>query len=436
MSVLERLADSISKGKKHLESRTSCEFQKVFQSSKDCKNLLAAGDSRDFMIYLKNHGYERKFKAIYMDPPFFSKAKYNSSFILEDKYGDGSRIQMEAYDDRWNNSIDTYIEYITSMIYGIYDLLADDGVIILHIDWHACHYCRIILDELFGSKNFVNEIIWTYKSGGAGKRSFAKKHDNILIYSKTKQYTYNQSKVKSYNRELKKYGFKGVEEFQDEKGWYTLVNERDVWFIDMVGRTSKERTGYATQKPKLLIEKLINAFTNKGDLVGDFCAGSGTVAKVCDENKRNWICADINNSAISMMMRYLCSKKSKFNLLWTRKDNFHSENPILTYENGKFVANLHEENLNYLADKLSKESMEKVIDECTKFPNSLINFISYDFNYNGQFHHSDYMFSDGKQLEEFKNKQLNKDEMKNIHIMYADVFGNFSEKEELLGDKQ
>ena len=438
MSVLTKLADSIEKGKQSLDDKKDCQFDQVFQSSKGkCDNILASGDSREFMNYLKSQGYQEKFKAVYIDPPFFSKAKYNSSFALEDENGHSHRIQMEAYDDHWNNSIDSYIEYITSMVYGIYDLLADDGVIMLHIDWHASHYCRLILDEVFGEKNFVNEIIWTYKSGGAGRKSFAKKHDNILIYSKTSNYTYNQSKVKSYNRNYQKYSFKGIEEFQDEKGWYTLVHERDVWFMDMVGRTSKERTGYATQKPKALLEKLIKAFTNEGDLVGDFCAGSGTTAKVCHQENRKWICADINNGAITMIMRELCHEGASFNLLTNNKSDFLSSGSIVSFDGGLFSATLDEVDMNgdelhRLKEKMAENSFEKIKEIGTKRPDSLINFVSFDFDYDGQIHRSDYMFGRREEYYKFLDKGLLEQayNQNKVHIFYGDVFGGFSQKEE------
>ena len=440
MSVLDRLSNGIVQGEKSLDGRKDCYFEKVFQSKKEsCENILASGDSRGFMNYLKANGYQGKFKAVYIDPPFFSKAKYNSSFALEDENGKSHRIQMEAYDDHWNNSIDSYIEYIASLVYGIYDLLSDEGVIMLHIDWHASHYCRLILDHVFGSKNFINEIIWTYKSGGAGRKSFAKKHDNILIYGKTRNYTYNQSKVKSYNRNYSKYGFKGVEEFKDEKGWYTLVHERDVWFMDMVGRTSKERTGYATQKPKALLEKLIKAFTNEGDLVGDFCAGSGTTAKVCHQENRNWICADINNGAITMIMRELCHQGASFNLFTDNKEKFMLSGSILSFDNGLFSANLNDDNKKYdnrevanLKEKLPQVSFEKIKEIGLKKPDSLINFVSFDFDYDGEVHKSEYMFGRRKEYYKFLESGLfTKGKSKNkVHVFYGDVFGGFSEKEE------
>ena len=118
----------------------------------------------------------------------------------------------------------------------------------------------MLLDDIFGYDNLVNELIWSYKSGGFASRGFAKKHDTILVYAKSKVFYFRPSKEKSYNRGYKPYRFKGVEEFKDELGWYTMVNRRDVLSVDMVGRSSPERNGYATQQPVKLLDILIESF--------------------------------------------------------------------------------------------------------------------------------------------------------------------------------
>ena len=188
------------------------------------------------------------------------------------------------------------------------DLLADEGTIWVHLDWHGVHYVKILLDEIFGEKNFINEIIWTYKSGGSSKKHFARKHDTILVYSKTDKYYLSLPKEKSYNRGLKPYRFKGVEEFQDETGWYTMVNMKDVWNIDMVGRTSAERTGYATQKPEALLERILAAGSREGDICADFFCGSGTLGAAAGKLGRRWICCDDGPLAVAAAMKRLSKK--------------------------------------------------------------------------------------------------------------------------------
>ncbi len=178
------------------------------------------------------------------------------------------------------------------------DLLAEDGSIYVHCDWRVTQFIRMVLDEIFGKDYFVNEVVWSYKSGGATKSRYGRKHDTIHFYSKTNDFIFNVPKEKSYNRDFKPYRFKNVEEFEDEIGWYTLVNARDVWSFDMVGRTSFERVHYPTQKPEALLERIIKASSNEGDLVADFFCGSGTTAAVAEKLGRKWIATDLGKFAI------------------------------------------------------------------------------------------------------------------------------------------
>ena len=167
------------------------------------------------------------------------------------------------------------------------------------------------MDEVFGLDNFINEIVWCYKTFGVGDRTFAKKHDTILLYAKNaNKYTFNMLKEKSYNRGFKKYGFKGgkyeVKEYEDEKGWYTIVNMKD-WWIDVSGifKDSPEKTNYPTQKPEALIERMIMASSNEGDVVADFFMGSGTTQAVAQKLGRKWIGYDINIGALQTATKRL-----------------------------------------------------------------------------------------------------------------------------------
>lgn len=257
-------------------------------------SILGALDNMLFMSEMKNRGYGGKFDFIYLDPPFFSRENYFANASVADR-----KIKVLAYEDGRGESMEQYLQYIVRVFIKAKELLRENGVLAVHLDWHSCHYAKVLLDEIFGYEAFVNEIIWKYKSGGARKKGFARKHDNILIYAKGKDFTFNEILEKSYNRGKKPYRFKDVEEFQDDEGWYTLVKKRDVWDIDMVGRSSKERTGYATQKPQKLLDILIEAFTCEGDLVGDFFLGSGTTFKSANALNRNFIGCDINGLAMA-----------------------------------------------------------------------------------------------------------------------------------------
>ena len=257
-------------------------------------------DNLEIMRSLATSDFKGKFQMIYMDPPFYSGAKYFS------RRSDGSK--KLAYSDVWGSGLLEYLEMIAKRILIARELLSDDGLIWIHLDYRAVHYVKIIMDEIFGMENMVNEIVWGYRSGGASGRRFARKHDTILLYSKIKEYKFNPQKEKSYNRGALPYNFKGVREYEDENGWYTLVNMRDIWEIPMVGRTSGERTGYATQKPEELIRRMVLASTDVGDLCGDFFAGSGTLGAVCMGLGRSFVLCDKNEDACRIMVDRLFKK--------------------------------------------------------------------------------------------------------------------------------
>ncbi|MDD6154440.1 MAG: site-specific DNA-methyltransferase, partial [Eubacteriales bacterium] len=158
------------------------------------------------------------------------------------------------------------------------------------------------------------EIIWTYKSGGSSKRRFSRKHDNIIVYSKTEGYDFFPLMEKSYNRGLKPYHFKGVKEYQDETGWYTNVRMKDVWDLNMVGRTSGERTGYATQKPLKLIERMVECSTKPGDICADFYCGSGTLAVAAAYLGRKFAVCDANPVAAGITADRIAAENKRFSL--------------------------------------------------------------------------------------------------------------------------
>ena len=275
-------------------------------------NELCLGDNLEYMKGLLSRGYAGAFRLIYIDPPFFTRSSFNASVSVKDSAGASHKVHHLAYDDKFDRSLEYYIENMTVRLLLMKDLLAEDGLMWIHLDWHSSHYIKLVLDELMGEKNFVNEIIWQYKSGGSGKRHFARKHDSILVYSKTSKYYLDVPKEKSYNRDRKPYRFRGVAEYKDEGGWYTLVNMKDVWSIDMVGRTSSERTGYATQKPLELMKRIVLASTEEGDLAGDFFCGSGSLLEAAQTLGRKWIGCDSEEIATSMARRRLRRAGAEF----------------------------------------------------------------------------------------------------------------------------
>lgn len=244
----------------------------------------------DNLEYMKGLG-DGSIDFIYIDPPFFSAADYYT------------RKGGKAYGDRWKGGMDEYLAMLQPRLIEMRRLLKDTGTIAIHLDWHAVHYVKVMADGLFGMNNFVNELIWAYKSGGATGRRFARKHDTILVYAKTKDYYFRTQKERSYNREGRPYHFKDVEEFRDEEGkWYTMVNKKDVLTVDMVGRTSGERTDYATQKPQALLQILLDSLCPPGGVCADFFAGSGTLGACALESGLDCLLCDSSREAVDTIL--------------------------------------------------------------------------------------------------------------------------------------
>jgi len=178
-------------------------------------------------------------------------------------------------------------------------ILKPTGSIYLQMDTKINHWIRCIMDDVFGYENFRNEIVWGYSWGGVSKNKYPSKHDHILYYSKTNKYTYN---IQYENYTAK------------DKRWHNNnagKSIRDIWDdIPIINTMSNERVGYATQKPKALIERIIKASSNEGDLVADFYMGSGTTAEVCKDLNRNFIGCDINPRAIEITLKRLNDARS------------------------------------------------------------------------------------------------------------------------------
>ena len=212
-----------------------------------------------------------------------------------------------------SDGMGAYMCFMAVRLLAMRRVLKPTGSIYLHCDPTASHYLKAVMDAIFGWKNFRNEIIWCYKSGGASpKKYFSKKHDLILWFSKSKDYVFNAQKEKSYNRGLKPYRFKGVEEYQDEIGWHTLVGMKDYWQIDMVGRTSKERSGFPTQKPLALYERIIKASSKEGDMVLDPFAGCATTCVAAQILRRQWVGIDIWEKAHEVVLDRLTREVGLF----------------------------------------------------------------------------------------------------------------------------
>lgn len=279
------------------------------------------------------------------------------------------------------------------------------------------------MDEIFGEKHFVNEIIWKYKSGGSGKKHFARKHDSLLVYSKTNKYKLEVPKEKSYNRNMKPYHFKGVSEYKDEYGWYTLVNMKDVWSIDMVGRTSAERTGYATQKPIELVSRIVLASTDENDICADFFCGSGALIEAAATNGRRWLGCDNEQLAVSIARKRLDMRESDYVFLSNRdelrrvgrlsmnlkvRDRLENGKSLLTFEVSGFEPEL---DIGHIP--LKERAEVRRIAEADGM--RLLDYIMIDPAYNGAFS-AEHIISEGFDEIRFISKG-------NFAVIAVDVFG-------------
>lgn len=272
---------------------------------------------------------------IYLDPPFFSNRHYEVIW--------GDEAEIRSFEDRWEGGIHVYVEWMRERMIELHRVLKETGTIYLHCDWHAGHYLKTMMDDVFGMKNFLNEIIWHYESAsGAPKKWLHRNHHMILRYAKTnaKSVIWNPPKAPWPESTLKKWQ-------TDEEGRiYHAQNARnkryyidpagkfqdDVWDINFAPRT-KERLGYPTQKPEALTDRIIEASSNKGDVVLDPFAGCGTALVSAHRLKRQWIGIDISPTAVNLMARRMqkvgvAAKDMKLVGLPTTADDLRSLKPF------------------------------------------------------------------------------------------------------------
>ena len=301
-------------------------------------NLLAmqallAGDAQTGLPSLRG-----KVDLIYIDPPFDSKADYRTKISLPgtDIQQKPTVIEQFAYADTWEQGTISYLKMIYPRILLMHELLSDRGSFYLHIDWHIGHYVKLLLDDVFGKENIVNEIIWHYGGPSPVKSAYARKHDTILFYSKNydskcfipqygelPHYLYERARKDPDGRlwvdqNLGKLKENTIEQmraenriFQTSTGAWRrkqYLDEMegaqldDVWDFPIINSQAIEAVNYATQKPEKLLERIIKASSNEGDLVCDFFGGSGTTAAVAERLGRRWITCDIGKPA-SLVMR-------------------------------------------------------------------------------------------------------------------------------------
>jgi site-specific DNA-methyltransferase (adenine-specific) len=263
------------------------------------ENQLILGDNLKVMSALLPE-FRSAINLIYADPPFFT----NRHYPMRIGRGEDSRRPQEwqlaeGYPDHWTD-IDTYLDMLYPRLKMMHELLAPNGTLYLHLDWHASAYARLLLDEIFGSDRLLNEIVWVYHGPSPIRSAFNRKHDTILVYTKSEKYIFNVDDVRQpyHPTTVKTFASSPKAGFGKVPNLARGKVPEDWWYFPVVARLHSERSGYPTQKPESLLERIILASSNAGDVVADFFCGSGTTSVVAARHSRRFIATDISFRAI------------------------------------------------------------------------------------------------------------------------------------------
>ncbi|MGD0574226.1 MAG: DNA methyltransferase [Anaerolineales bacterium] len=249
--------------------------------------------------------FKSQFRLIYADPPFGTGKGFSRRIGQgEDSRKPESWRLGDGYQDIWS-SLEEYLSWLYPRLVLMRELLAEDGTLYLHLDWRFVHYARLLLDEIFGRDHFLNEVIWVYHGPSPVRAYFNRKHDTLLTYRKGDQHLFRADRVRvPYNPSTrrtfassKRAGFGKTPDLERGK-----VPE-DWWYFPVVARLHRERTGYPTQKPEALLERVLLASSDPGDWVGDFFCGSGTTLRVAEGLGRKWVGVDLLPQAILIGLR-------------------------------------------------------------------------------------------------------------------------------------
>lgn len=305
------------------------------------ENTLYYGDNLDI---LRRHVSDNSIDLIYLDPPFKSDQSYN--ILFKEKNGTESAAQIKVFEDTWHwdmkaqeayeeitekapqrvadliialrrflgsNDMMAYLVMMAIRIVELHRVLKDTGSIYLHCDPTASHYLKMVMDAVFGVKNFRNEVVWLYtRPGTKHQKQFPKVHDIIFWYSTSDTWIFNPDEIRiPYSQKTIERGKYSVATSKVTKGIHKRVLPKggkcpeDWWHIPMIQGNARERLGYPTQKPEALLERVIKASSNKGDIVLDPFCGCGTTIVAAQKLKRKWIGIDVTHLAISLMRHRL-----------------------------------------------------------------------------------------------------------------------------------
>lgn len=280
---------------------------------KDWKNKLIWGDNKLVMSSLLKQGWAGKINLIYIDPPFYTGSDFSYITRVNDDTEiekEPSIIEQRAYRDTWSGGIASYLKYMYERLSLMRDLLAEDASIYIHLDWRVGHYVKVMCDEIFGYDNFINEIIWCYTGPRKSPKAFSRKHDVILAYSKGNDYKFNEQRVPHKSGVHNTGQVFGDFSSADPKLKEEMEKEGKLledWWIDIwsTDRYREELIGYSTQKPEVLLRRIIKVASDEGDIVADFFCGSGTALSVAEKLGRRWIGSDLSKYAIQVTRKRL-----------------------------------------------------------------------------------------------------------------------------------
>ena len=238
---------------------------------------------------------------IYVDPPFCTRKERRGA------------AESATFDDRWPAGTRSYLQFMRPRLRECRRLLARHGTLYVHVDWRVSHYMRIELDEVLGHENFLNEIVWHYRTGGLSKRWFARKHDTILAYARALgRHRFNVIRQGEFRTDGLKRDERGRPYKSTKKGRLYFHTDgpalTDVWDIPFLSTVSLERTGWPAQKPLALLERIIQASSRPGDVVADFFCGSGTTLVAAQRLKRQWLGCDISKTATAIAAKRLAAE--------------------------------------------------------------------------------------------------------------------------------
>lgn len=320
------------------QSEVSCNDKKP-------QNLLLRGECLSACAYLKEQGIE--VDLVYIDPPFASGADYAKKVYLRrnpkiaEMLEGESEIEMsedfkgfeeKMYGDIWNK--EDYLNWMYENLNAIKSVMSENASIYVHLDWHIGHYVKILMDEIFGEENFVNEIIWCYTGPANQKNNFPKKHDTLFWYAKSENKIANMEDIKIPYKKLSTGTNQKGTIFKDN---FHLNREGKIvedWWIDIspIDRMLQEQQDYTTQKPEKLLERIIKASSNENMIVADFFGGSGVTAAVAKKLKRHFIHCDVGINSIQITRDRLKELNAEFDILEIKDGISLFRNPAQTMD--------------------------------------------------------------------------------------------------------